>query len=128
MDERSITYNPETKKTTVKRMIDEEFTEESIVKIYDEAVKEKADYEKAIKRAKDVKFALNRLNTEARLKDIIETLELLFDLKVKFTIEQLSEMEKYYLPMLENVTKKIEELSDIYNKIKAQGEKSKSQS
>lgn len=116
-DQKSIVYDPKTQKTTVKRVIEEEFNHDQIKFHYESALKEKESYEKAIAHAKKVKLALMQMEQDAFLKRTMEIMFLVCDLQEKFTITQCDEVISHYRPLLERVEQKLNELKDIYKKI-----------
>ena len=127
MDERSITYDPETKKIAVKRAIFEEYTEEAIKQIYEAALNTLAKYEREysatlqLKNIIETLFAfkdksLTEMSRQIRVSAFLKMLTLPKELLEK-TPEDIEEMLKYYKPMMDAEKKKLEELKPIYEKI-----------
>ena len=128
MDERSITYDEKTRKVTVKRAIEEEYTTEAIIQIYESALNTLQKYEKELNATFSVKNivqmladfkekSLSEMSKHIRVSAFFKMLTLPKELLEK-TPEDIEEMVKYYKPMIEAEKKKISELSEIYKKIK----------
>jgi DNA-binding transcriptional MerR regulator len=114
---RELKYDEKTKLLHVKTLSEEDFKLEQIKEIIKSTQVQLDNAEKQLKRVKDLKLVLNKIQKEPRTKELVEIIFTLMPENIQLpNLDNLGYVEKFYKEQRDKLEKDLNELNPFADK------------